>query len=425
MFRYVLILLLLPVPLFSENLEESIVRILNEHPAAKASDYKKKAANERADYDRFRYPDPEVSAAWINRDYQDTRLLPIPEVNKSSIDGYELAVTQPVPFPGKYTAMAGESKSNAKAETQRDRIRKNLIIERYIRSLAELEASEEKLRFTNQFSNTLATFAGIARVRYSAGRASLVDVSLSRSIAANYRQKSEELKAIVQEKKLDADYFRQSSGLSHKSLYSEIDPYLKSKGRSGPVSIDQLPAVRYEIAKREAAESKLTASKLQYLPDMGVFAAAGRNNIQMLSGRGSESSFRAGIKITVPLWSGLSNHNQVSGASNNKLAGDQEVQDTIQSIQREISSLDEKIKAGEKRLQILSSVSVPSALTAYRSALTSYRAGTVDISSAISAFDAYYEASISRSDLKAELRIWKAARLALIDRILPEDSNEN
>jgi outer membrane protein TolC len=307
------------------------------------------------------------------------------------------------------------------------------MIETFIAKLADLRAAEEKLSITRQFTSTLSMFAGIARVRYSAGKSSLVDVSLSRSLAADYLEKSAELDAVVKQIHFEIDYYlvtnesessQQKDQNDYRKLSQGLDPYLSKMNSSEAVNIQDLPAVQFEAAIREASESRELASKLQYLPDMGVFVAAGRNNIQMLSGRGSENSVRAGLQFKVPLWSGLSNHKQVAAEKNQNKAEDENVRDTFYKLQKDLSVLDEQIRAGEKRLLILAGNSLPNALTAYRSSIDAYRAGTVDISSAISSFDAYYSVSMKKADLNAQLRKWKATRLALINRILPEVSNE-
>ena len=68
---------------------------------------------------------------------------------------------------------------------------------------------------------------------------------------------------------------------------------------------------------QKQAESMNTLARLDYAPDLGVFAAYGKEDRNLIypSGTGKQTTYKLGIQIRVPIWSGLSNHNNLEAAN--------------------------------------------------------------------------------------------------------------
>ena len=393
-------------PLPSGSYEGMLFQLMESHPSVAQYKMRQSAQEARATFRDFVYPDPEVKVTTGKSD-QTQAGYPTTYQNKRS-QSYEVQVTQPIPFPGKLTAEANVQEYRANEARYMYQLGLNRSIARMLALISSYHRSNASLRLTQELAGAAGALEGIARARYGAGTGSLSDVSLARVQADTYREKVAMFKGDRDAAMDQLRYFADEEGRLQKFLEeSSFRKYLSSVA-DRTYTLEELPVVQRIKAVQDQSESADTLARLQYLPDMGVFASYGKENMDLLYpvGSGKQTTYKFGVQLKVPLWSGLSNHKNVEAADKERKATSLQQLDVKNEIQARIASLSQKIEEGRNRLAIFQNRLVPNAWTARRSSVLAYQGGSADFTSVIQAWNAYYEVNIQKLALQEQLDQW-------------------
>lgn len=419
---------------FGSEFEKRLWTQLKLHPGILKESLRHSAEKDRATFTDFVYPDPEVRISRGSGSQEERAAYPT-NYNRKDATSYELQITQPIPFPGKLTAQANIQEYQADQKGFAFQMSRNQVLGKLLGLLARYHRTAESLRLTRELAGAAGALEGIARARYGAGRGSLSDVSLARVQADSFREKAVMLEGELEAIKEELDYFRitdsSETGSMSPSRESKngVQTYLLGKQAYGQYlrdiqnrqySVESLPLMARIRAMQREAESRDTLARLNYTPDLGVFAAYGKEDRNLIypSGTGKQTTYKLGITIRVPLWSGLSNHNQVEATDKERKAARLEQLDVERQIRSKISSLDEKIQKGRNRESIFNNRLVPNAWTARRSSVLSYQGGSADFTSVIQAWNAYYQVNLQKLALEEQIALWIIERSELTNTFL-------
>ncbi|MBU42543.1 MAG: hypothetical protein CMN76_04940 [Spirochaetaceae bacterium] len=419
---------------FGSEFEQRLWTQLKLHPGILKESLRHSAEKDRATFTDFVYPDPEVRISRGSGNQEERAAYPT-NYSRKDATSYELQITQPIPFPGKLTAQANIQEYKADQKGFAFLMSRNQVLGKLLGLLARYHRTAESLRLTRELAGAAGALEGIARARYGAGKGSLSDVSLARVQADSFREKAEMLEGELEAIKEELDYFRitdagePESRTQPSETENGVQAYLLSKQayrqylkdiQNRQYSVEALPLVARIRAMQREAESRDTLARLNYTPDLGVFAAYGKEDRNLIypSGTGKQTTYKLGISIRVPLWSGLSNHNQVEATDKERKAARLEQLDVERQIRAKISSLDEKIQKGRSRESIFNNRLVPNAWTARRSSVLSYQGGSADFTSVIQAWNAYYQVNLQKLALEEQIALWIIERSELTNTFL-------
>lgn len=412
--------------------EKTLWRQVQGHPGIVKEKLRHSAQESRATYSDFVYPDPEVRISRGSGSQEERAAYPT-GYNRKDASSYEVQITQPIPFPGKLTAKSNVEEYRANQKGFEFLMNRNRTLGELLGLLARYHRVEESLRLTRELAGAAGALEGIARARYGAGRGSLSDVSLARVQADTFRERAEMLLGELESIKDELQYFRMEGSNSDPTKenddQSSLHPLLLKKepfqqylrelqGRR--FQIENLPALARVRSMQKQAESMNTLARLDYAPDLGVFAAYGKEDRNLIypSGTGKQTTYKLGIQIRVPIWSGLSNHNNLEAANQDRKAAQLEQLDVKKQLLSRIESLDERIRKGRSRQQIFSARLVPNAWTARRSSVLSYQGGSADFTSVIQSWNAYYNVNLQKLALEEQMAMWIIARSELTNTLL-------
>lgn len=427
--------------------ERSLRNQIEYHPALSGDRLRHSSRQSRATFSDFVYPDPELSFSTGRMDQEDIGVVPLnPMIRKG--ESYEVQIRQPIPFPGKLTAEANIDEHRAHQAGFEFQMNRNRTIAQLLSLLAQYHRLQASLRLTEELAGAARALEGIARARYGTGRGSLSDVSLARVQADSFNEKAEMLRGEIASIERRLEYFavrvRAPEGSSSESTSPGPSPDAGARESKSPDSLhplllekkpfqeylriiadrsyesEALPVVARMRAIQNQSESRDTLARLQYTPDLGVFAAYGRENRDLIypSGSGRQTTYKLGIQIKVPLWSGLSNHKNVEAADLERKAAAMDRLDVEKEMESRIQALEEQIRQGRKRQDIFEKRLIPNAWTARRSSVLSYQGGSADFTSVIQAWNAYYDTNLQKLALEEELALWIITRSELANTFL-------
>ncbi|MCB1171155.1 MAG: TolC family protein [Leptospiraceae bacterium] len=435
--------------------EEALWKQMRFHPSLAGDRLRHAAQQSRATYSDFVYPDPELSISRGSTDLNDTAIYPTNPVIRKG-ESYEIQVRQPIPFPGKLTSEANIQEYRAEQRGFEFQINRNRTISEFLGLLAQYHRVKGSLQLTRELAGAAAALEGIARARYGAGKGSLSDVSLARIQADSFREKAESLQGDLDAIKDQLLYFAASveapdQASSDKSREASSEPGSashSSKERPGyevqelllekapfkrylqeienrTYRLDSLPMVARMRSMQKQAESADTLARLEYAPDLGVFAAYGKEDRNLIypSGTGKQTTYKLGIQIKVPLWSGLSNHKNVEAANLERRAADLQRLDVEKQLRAQIDALDHRIRQGRKRESIFNQRLIPNAWTARRSSVLAYQSGSSDFTDVLQAWSAYYDVNLQKLALEEQLAVWVIARSEIANNFLTKESD--
>jgi len=423
--------------------EKTILEISNKHPAVRSRALALAAKLNGADYASRIYPDPMFEVMRMHSRGDEWMLDPSSVSGRRMFrDGMEYRVTQPIPFPGRLTLSARIADLEAESSRLKLGMEKNSLIEEFVSVLIEIRSMKDVLRVTRDIVDRMRITADVAKARYESGGGNLADVSRAGLRLDGYRQKTLEMEAQIEEKEKELDYFVFQSdeqrdnplqnpveliNLIEKSeeLFSYIDS-LRQKGVDPGVNLEN---VSLEIAMAKVEESvkekEKTLAKMDYLPDFELFAGVGREDFRTsdFSRSYRENFGRAGVSIRIPLWSGLSNHLQVSQRDNDLRSAKAQLDSVVRRQNAEYSAIKKRVISDQSRIHLYEAALVPNAERARDSSFLAYQAGRVDFSTVLDSWANLYMQKSELINLKADAgrRILSMGRLLNI--LIPEVNN--
>lgn len=414
-------------------LDAQLAHILNQHPLVQAQEFLVASRLNAARKSLFSYPDPEIEVSATRGREDDLAIMASPTLDRRSIRGSEVRIMQPIPFPGKGLARAGIADTATRTERTRLRITRNRLAREFLTGLIQLRLVEQQITFARSIQLQLQTLEGSAATRYQGGKTSLFDLSNVRLRLAE----TELLTRQAETQKLSLgrslEYFTQTVKAGERrtftaeeteSLLATLEERLhRLSARLDERSLDVTLAREDEKASNGAD----TIAKMQYLPDFNVFAGYGKEKRISASYQQSmrESTLKAGVTITVPLWTALSNHWEIADKSNELKSNRMKVEDAKQKVKSEFAASLDRIDGMKKALKIHEERLLPGARFASEAASISYASGRGDFATVVQSLELHYEHHLNRDRMKLDyaMELLKAAEL--LDVIFQDNQEQD
>lgn len=451
------------------DLRALLVQINAEHPRVRARAEALAAKLSAADYQDWRYPDPSFGVAWSNYPYRkDLRLID----DMTPMTGIEFSLSQPIPFPGRLSLEAKLADIDAEAERLQLAIEKNAAGRDFLGALLEARSAEASITIADGFAERIETIAEVARARYSVGRAGLDAVSQAQARSTIYRDRLSklrerraliyaELQYLVEPHAVqnDADDAMAnadaSSSAAPADLRARLAPYWQAEanrasartasegGPSPDASSEQTPLQSYlraldasasacaaHLSERslaagladlqiDRAEKKASLARMNYLPDFEVFASYREREIIENDPAMGEDFMSFGFKMRVPLWSALSNHNNVEANDRSEAASRYQRADVLARERRLLQQSRIAEASARDRLQSYQDLLIPQAERAADATRSAYENGRGDFSAFLGSWELLYNLRIETEALKLERDRQILTRAFICNAVLP------
>lgn len=160
---------------------------------------------------------------------------------------------------------------------------------------------------------------------------------------------------------------------------------------------EQSPMLKMGRAEVGRAQAALELAKLGYMPDFEIGAGVSPGG-----GMNPSPTFSAMAGITVPLWAGQKQANQVLEAEKNLAAAKSRLEDTRRKQETEIVTLANQIERMEQQWRLLNDGMIPQSKLALRSGLAAYQSGKGDYLMLLDSFMALYDNRMQAAMLLSE-----------------------
>ncbi|HMW05376.1 MAG TPA: TolC family protein [Leptospiraceae bacterium] len=439
---YIILIFLLTLGLYSEDIEIQLENLISLHPEIKSLEAELKSKKANAGHETT-YPDPKIGIAFRNypaRSYS----LNDKAYDTPSMTGIEYSISQEIPFPGRLTLQGKVSKLGELEFLHLSKSRKNQFLLEYLTQLVRLKSAEKKIVLNELIRKTLESQKTISTSTLAVGGSNLskslklqVEASLSQEREIEYTKDKKNAIAALEYFKVDT---------SSKDLLIKLDPskYLKEKAiqiksEKNILKENLIENPNYKLSsvaiERAKNESKL--SSLLHAPDTEVFFAYmkrrnqiitldnGPLNYQIMDNteyRGDLFSF--GVNVRVPVWSFFSSHDLKQRSEENVQSKAFELErnklfleSNFEKLLVTLDSIDLQIDLYEKRI-------IPE-LNKSLSALSSqYGTGKVDLIEVLNSKIELQRAFITEEELQEKKKITTLLLLELTDHLLkPKEGN--
>ncbi|MBX7057547.1 MAG: TolC family protein [Leptospirales bacterium] len=438
-----LLALILPQTLLAQGggvLEMQLQRALQQHPRIVRQRLQARSAQEGAALAARLYPDPRLMLERKRSSSRETTYYPSADYMEGSMRSNELRIEQEIPFPGKLSLDARRRALDAERETLRLSLEQNNLVGELLRTLVDYQRTEDGMRLARAFVDRGGLLAASARARYAGGQGLLADAASAQVRADSYRQR---LTAIELEHAVHQEQLRYLLAAPTPAQTVEHDHDLDV---AGLLAANQLPGLLAQVEERlptdaaalrqrsiEAAivrvdhvEGGVRRSRawLDYLPDFAVFAGYERIRRQsdwLSLRRGTEQEYSVGVTIRVPLWSALSNHNQILSASAAEQAASSGAEDAELRVISAYRALQAERRSLREQATIYRSELLPRARAARDSAMLAYEAGRMEFVSVLALWEELFRFELEAIELRAREQSAVIAMAGLADVLIPEN----
>ncbi len=405
------------------RLEDLIQTALNQNPELRSV----KAAFESQDAKigpAGSLDDPTLSLHAVN----------IPEgsyrINEFEMSGIEVGLSQKIPFFGKRDKMREVADNKSKASMKRleqkklDVIRdvKKVYFDLYVKYQRKLILENQRAfvhqlvaASRNQYALNKTTQATVLNLQVD--EASIID---------------EELKAESEIRDVQADL---SHLVGHENHLVTAEPEKRSItkldlnnwseekiARLVELNSSEILALRLE---KNAGESALALAKKSYLPDFEISGNyTFRQPVQTASGTFSSGKnlVGAGISVSLPLYAGSKQSEQIKGAVADKAKADAELENSRLMLTHQARALFAKLKESKQRIELFESGLLQLTRQAVNSGRSSYLTGRLDYASFLESLRKQQNTEFGYQEAIAQFEIQLASLEALVGQKLGENS---
>jgi outer membrane protein TolC len=402
-------------------------RVLGEHSLLNARRSRLAAALARARATGRQYPDPMLGIAYVNAPYN--RELNF-KLDGSPMSGIEYRLTQPVPFPGRLTLKAKIADNESEIARLEYALARNDLAEQWLLFLREWQTTTSILRLSREYEGYMRLLEQSARARYATGAGNLSLVALATLKAGKYRQMVIDQRgrqAALQEKAL---YFS-TPAATLAALSKPAEEYILALARDLPTSSDYLSDTSLAQAmsreKDQQAGREINMTRLNYGPDMEVFAAFRKNDYveySQTTGVKRQDYMSAGVRFRVPLWSALSTPAETDSKKKDKEMQEAALQEIAAREKVFYQGGLEILRATRERIRAYKTELIPSGRANLNSSRLAYETGALDLALVLEARDILYKWESELLLLELDYSRQALALAKLANRILPESNKE-
>jgi cobalt-zinc-cadmium efflux system outer membrane protein len=353
-------------------------------------------------------PDPMLSLAFSNLPVDDFAF------DKEPMTSRDIGLTQAIPFPGKLSLKEEIARLEAAQAGDRVESMKNLIRFRVKKDFFLLLENREITRLTEKNKALLGELLAVANSRYAVGKTpqqdlfkAQVEISRLENMLISLRRKNVELLADLNtlRNRSVGIPFDLPAGYTVPGIVHPEEKILEIAKESNPDLKREKDAVKQK-------ETALKLARKQILPDFQIGAAYKfRENAS--NGAERPDFFSAGVGISLPLWYGRKQDQEVEAALRDLSSAESSYVNAWNSLQNRIREITSDIVALTESLSLFDTGLLPQARESVASSLSAYQVGAVEFSSVLIGQIALYQQEIEREKTAQALGV-RAAQLELV-----------
>lgn len=351
-------------------------------------------------------------------------------LDESDMSGIQVGISQKIPFPGK------RSKEQEIVETKADAINKRLR-QKELDTVRDVKAvyfglylkHQRKIIFDNQ-RTLLRQLLSSARSQYTVGKVTQASIlNLQVEEATLY---DEELRLETTIKDLEAE-------LSH--LVGHANHLLRARPEKlAPTKLNLAQWTEEEIALEvqansaeiqafqsdaRAGESQVALAKKGYLPDFEVMANyTFRQPVRGMSATSGKDFVGAGVGISIPLWAGSKQSEQVRGAIAEKTKAEALLENARLMLSHQARALFAELKESRKRIDLFEGGLIQLTKQAVSSGRSAYLTGRLDYASLLESLRKQQNTEYGYQEALAMFEVQLAKLEALLGKKLGDKSHE-
>ena len=353
-------------------------------------------------------PDPMLSLAFSNLPVDDFAL------DKEPMTSRDIGFTQAIPFPGKLTLKEEVARLEAVQAGDRVESMKNLIRFRVKKNFFLLLENREITRLTEKNKALLGELLAVANSRYAVGKApqqdlfkAQVEISRMENMLISLRKKKVELLAdlnTLRNRPVGTPVDLPASNVVPEIVHNEEELL--------EIARESNPDLRREEDALTQKETALALARRQILPDFQI-GATYRFREDARNGAERPDFFTAKVMISLPLWHGRKQDNEVEAAVRNLSSGRSSYENAWITVQNRIRDITSDIAAHKDSLSLFDTGLLPQAREAVASSLSAYQVGKVEFTSVLLGQIALYQQEIEREKTAQGLGV-RVAQLELV-----------
>ncbi len=312
-------------------------------------------------------PDPMVGyeVQNVGRPFEST-------VGQEEMSMRGIVVSQMIPFPGKLSMMGKAARKNAEAEEERSREAELQALSALRGAYYEYYLAFRTAEILEQTKELMKNFQRIAETRYATGQ------GLQQDVLRAQLEVTKMLDELVEQRQKQEALAGMINSLAGRDPRAPLGRPADRLATGYTVSLDDLagraqdhsPLLRRSQRMVEMNEAELTASRLEFLPDVTVTAGVFE--------RGEMEDFwTASVMVTVPLWF----WNKTAGvkAAAASLGSARHERDAARlMLLARVRDLHAMARASEHHLRLYDAGIIPQARMALQSATSNYQVGRID-----------------------------------------------
>lgn len=353
-------------------------------------------------------PDPMLSLAFSNVPADDFSLT------KADMTSRDIGITQAFPFPGKLSLKEEVARLDAVQAADRVTSLRNLIRFRVRKDFYSLLENREVTRLTEKNKALLGELLAVANSRYSVGKAPQQDlfkaqVEISRMEKTLIALRKQEVALLadlntLRDRPVDAPVPLPSSYAMPERDHTEEQLVEIAKAWN--------PDLKREedgIGRNEAA---LKLAHKQILPDFQIGAAYKVREDNDL-GMSRPDFFSVSVGISLPLWHGRKQDQEVEAAVRDLSAGRSSYANALNAVRNRIREITADLRAMKESLSLYDTGLLPQVKASVNASRSAYEVGQVEFASVLMGQLSLYQQEIEREKTAQAYRI-RASELELV-----------
>lgn len=328
--------------------------------------------------------------------------LPRFAFRESDFTEVDLELSQAFPWPGSLAARGEAARADARAREADVAVRRREVVVRVATLYYRLRYVVTARATLARQRDLLAAAVEISTARYATASAPQSDPLQARVAVA--RLDAEEADLEEQEATLRAQLkaIRDVRGADHVAVAPLQPDSVALQPLEGGVESEQAadslaehPRVAARAAALDAAERGVRVEQLDGRPDFTLTARYGARPL----GSDFVSAF---VGIRLPLWAGRKQHHLADAARAEADAARSALAEERAALDADLTTVRAGIRAGDRRLRLLTTQVVPAAEATVAAALRSYRVGQAPFLGVLAAEDSLYRARLDAAMAAAD-----------------------
>lgn len=325
---------------------------------------------------------------------------------ETDMTGIEVSLSQEIPFPGKRAKLREAATHSARAKKELYEQKKWQITKRVKDVFYELYLSYQRQALLEDQRTILRQILAASRNQYALGKTPQAAV-LSLQV--------EEANLIEELLRAESDIRVKFNELSH--LLGHVGEHVS--GRPEKIEktnfnldnwteekvvafvMENNPKLKALGAAVQAEEARLSYAKKGYLPDFQVMVGYTFREPTRMGGEGKDF-VSAGVGISLPIWAGSKQSEQIKGAVADRTKAQAEYQDMRLMLEHEARAAFAELKEAKKRIELFEGGLLQLTRQAVASGRSAYLTGKIDYASLLESLRTQYKTQFAYQEALAK-----------------------